>query len=129
MKGNIPVAGDDFIAMSNGFKFGIGINNPTGDEDILCLSIEKAKGGGLPNVSETWQFHLQDNDPVFKCAQKFKSDMLAYYIDFLNRCNVILKSVTGAGIPGYPQNDFTEQLKWLIKNGTKFDGNNLSASK
>lgn len=120
MNGNIPIAGEDFIGTSNGFKFGVGINNPTLDEDILSLTIEKSKGGGLPNVHETWQHHLQDNDPVLKCLTGFKGDMIAYYRDFLNRAHAKLKEITGGGIPDWPENDLAKQLNWMIKYGTSY---------
>lgn len=120
MNGNIPIAGDDFISTSNGFKFGIGINNPTGNEDILSLTIEKSKGDGLPNVHETWQHHLQDNDPVLKCLKDFKANMPVYYANFLDRAHAKLKEITGGGIPDWPENDLAKQLDWMIKYGTSY---------
>lgn len=127
MKGNIPIAGEDFIAVSNGYKFGIGINNPTGDEPILSLSIEKAPGAGTESPA-TWQHHLQDNDPVLKCVTNFKGDMIAYYRDFLARAFALFKQLTGGSVPDWPENDLDGQLKWMLKHGTAFSASGFTVT-
>jgi hypothetical protein len=119
MKGSIPIAGDDFINSANGFKFGVGLNNPTGDENIMTLTIEKAKGSGTPMDPNSWQIQLEDYDPVAICNSKFAKNMVLYYRDFLNRAHEKLKQITGAGIPGWPS-DPEAQLRWMIKHGTTY---------
>lgn len=130
MKGNIPIAGDDFIATTaTGYKFGVGLNNPTGDEEIMSLTIEKSPGGGDIEVSQTWQHHLQEDDPVLKCVQKFAGDMVRYYTDFLSRAHAKLVEVTGSGLPDWPENDLEQQLRWLIKYGTSYSSSGFTVKK
>jgi len=130
MKGNIPIQGDDFISVTaTGYKFGVGLNNPTGEEEIMSLTVEKAPGSGNPLDSATWQHQLQEGDPVFKCVQKFAGDMLRYYVDFLDRAHAKLVEVTGSGLPEWPENDLEQQLRWLIKYGTSYSASGFTVKK